>query len=123
MPRRPIRETPFWQAYHRSRYAILFYALLLTLLVMPIVTTFGLPAVLIRLLVATSLFAAVMPNSERRTRLALFAAVLVLIATGWLADYGLVPLNPGVVPVLVGLVYWFVYLRTSDGTRAGPKHT
>ena len=32
--RRPIRETPFWQAYNRSRYAILFYALLLTLLLM-----------------------------------------------------------------------------------------
>ena len=104
MVRRPIRETPFWQAYNRSRYAILFFALLATILIAPVVTTFGLPAVLIRFLLAASLFAAVMPNSTRRTRVTLFAIVLVLVAVRWLADYDLLPVNPGVMPALIGLV-------------------
>ena len=50
--RRPIKETAFWQAYNRSRYAILFYALLLTLLVMPIATTIGLATGLLKFLLA-----------------------------------------------------------------------
>ena len=104
MPRRPLRETPSWQAYHRSLYAILFFALLLTLLIAPVITTFGLPAVLIRLLLAASLFAAVMPNATRRTRVTLFAVVVMLVAVRWLADYNLIPLNPGLMPALIGLV-------------------
>ena len=104
MPRRTLHETPVWQAYVRSRYAILFYALLATLLIVPIVTTFGLPAMLIRFLVAASLFAAVMPNATRRTRVILFSALVLLVAAGWLGDYGLLPINPGVMPALVGLV-------------------
>ena len=47
---RRIRETPFWQAYDRRRYGILFYALLLTLAVMPAAPAIGLPPILIKLL-------------------------------------------------------------------------
>ena len=104
MPRRRIPEIPFWQAYNRSRYAILFYALLITLLIAPVITTFGLPAVLLRFFLAASLFAAVMPNATRRTRITLAAVVLVLVAARWLTDFGVVPLNPGVMQVLIGLV-------------------
>jgi len=104
MVRRPIQDTPVWQAYNRKRYAILFYSLLLTMIAMPVVTTFGLPAVLIRLLLAASLFAAVMPNATRRTRVTLFVVVLFLVALRWLADYDLIPLNPGLMPALIGLV-------------------
>jgi hypothetical protein len=77
--RGPIRENPLWQAYDRLRYAILFYTLLLTLVMMPLATTLGLPAVLIKLLVGACLLTAVMPNATRRTRQILFAAVLLLI--------------------------------------------
>src|SRR6187551_2455937 len=98
MVRRPIQDTPVWQAYNRKRYAILFYSLLLTMIAMPVVTTFGLPAVLIRLLLAASLFAAVMPNATRRTRVTLFVVVLLLVVVRWLADYDLIPLNPGLMP-------------------------
>jgi len=77
--RRPIRESAFWQAYERSRYAILFYALLVTLLAAPIAAAFGLPGVLSKLLVSASLLAAVMPNATKRTRQALLIGVLLLI--------------------------------------------
>jgi len=76
---RPIRENAAWLAYQRTRYAILFYALLLTLLVMAAVTAMGLPAVLIRLLLGACLLAAVMPNATRRTRRWLLAATLLLL--------------------------------------------
>ena len=69
---RRIRETPFWQAYDRRRYGILFYALLLTLAVMPAAPAIGLPPILIKLLLAVSLVAAVMPNATRRSRYAFF---------------------------------------------------
>ena len=65
-PRRPLRETSAWQAYGASRYAILFFALLLTLAVMPAAPAIGLPPVLIKLLLAASLLAAVMPNATRQ---------------------------------------------------------
>jgi len=102
-PRRPIRETPFWQAYDRRRYAILFYALLVTLLAMPIATTMGLPTIVIKVLLGACLFAAVMPNSSKRTRLGLFAAVLLLVFAKTGADQGFLPLDSGLVLALVGL--------------------
>ena len=83
-----IRATSLWQAYHRRRYAILFYVLLLTLLAMAVVTAFDLPALLIRLLVGSCLLAAVMPNATKRTRLLLLATVLLLILAQFLPDRG-----------------------------------
>src|SRR4051812_21032682 len=66
-----IRESRFWLSYQRQRYAILFYALLLTLIAMPIATTMNLPATLIRLMLGACLLAALLPNATRRTRTAL----------------------------------------------------
>jgi len=82
--RRPVRDSRLWQAYQRTRYAILFYALLLTLLVIAAVTAVGLPAVLIRVLLSACLLAAVMPNATRRTRRWLLAATLLLVAAQFL---------------------------------------
>jgi uncharacterized membrane protein YidH (DUF202 family) len=101
--RRHVRDSPFWQAYGRRRYAILFYALLLTLLVMPVITTFGLPAGLIRTLLAACLFAAVMPNATRRTRVGLFLAVLLLVIARIASDSGYLHVNPGLTLSLVGV--------------------
>jgi hypothetical protein len=98
-----IRDTRFWQAYDQRRYAILFYALLLTMLIMPGVTTFGLPAVLIKLLLGVSLVAAVMPNSTRNSRWILLTAILLLVAARAASDHGFLPVNPAVLLVLVGL--------------------
>lgn len=101
--RQSIRDTRFWQAYDQRRYAILFYALLLTMLIMPGVTTFGLPAVLIKLLLGVSLVAAVMPNSTRNSRWILLTAILLLVAARAASDHGFLPVNPAVLLVLVGL--------------------
>jgi hypothetical protein len=102
-PRRPLRETSFWHAYDRSRYAILFYALLLTLVVMPIVITLGLPALLIKILVGLCLLAAVMPNATRRTRQVLFAAVLLLILIQFLPNRASLSARPAYVLTLIGV--------------------
>src|SRR3954447_22798198 len=101
--RRPIGESRSWRAYHRRRYAILFYALLLTLMVMPIVTAIGLPAVLLRLLLTASLFAAVMPSATRRTRSVLFSGLVLLAFARSASERGLVDVDPALVLILVGL--------------------
>jgi Ion channel len=100
--RRSIRDTPFWRAYHESRYAILFYALLLTLLVMPVAVSIGLPSILVKILIGGCLCAAVLPNATRRNRQLLLGAVVVLIITRIAADYGDLPVNPGVPIAIVG---------------------
>ena len=101
--RPPIRESWFWLAYDRRRYAILFYALLLTLLVMPIATTVGMPALLIRLLLGVSLFAAVMPNSTRRTRWTLIGAILLLVFARFASEQRYLPFRPAFVLAVIGL--------------------
>jgi hypothetical protein len=100
--RRSVRETPFWQAYNSSRYAILFYALLITLLVMPIASTIGLPTSVIRLLVGTCLLSAVMPNATKHTRVVVFAGVAILIAARFASESDAVPLDSGIMLAIVG---------------------
>lgn len=101
--RRPIKDTAFWQAYNHSRYAILFYALLLTLLVMPVTTAVGLGSGFIKFLVAICLLAALMPNDTRRNRHMLLGVVAGLIAVRFLSDYGYLPVNSGLALALGGV--------------------
>ena len=112
MRRLPIRENAFWQTYGRARYAILFYALLLTLIFMPAATTIGMPAVLIKLMLAASLLAAVLPNAGPRSRFLLFAAIGALFLAQLASSYGYLPLNSGLVLTLGGLIG----LLAADGT-------
>lgn len=73
--------------YLCRRYTILFYVLLLTMVAVPLITTFGLTGALIELLLAASLLAAVMPfGAVRSRRRLLIATVLVWVArpmTAW----------------------------------------
>jgi len=101
-PRRVIRESRFWQAYERSRYTILFYSLLATLIAMPLATTIGLPTILLRILVASSLFAAVMPNATRRTRNLLLSAVALLLAARFASLQGYLNVDSALLLILVG---------------------
>jgi hypothetical protein len=101
--RRPIKETAFWHAYNGSRYAILFYALLLTLLIMPIATAIGLATGLLKFLLAGCLFAAVMPNATRRSRRWFFVAVLLLVLARMASEAGYLRVNSALVLALVGL--------------------
>jgi hypothetical protein len=102
--RRAIKDARFWTAYNRSRYEILFYALLLTLVVMPTASTIGLPPILIKFLLAACLFAAVMPNATRRSRYILLGAVAALIVARFLSDYGYLPVKSALTLALGGVV-------------------
>jgi hypothetical protein len=77
--RLPRRAPLLWQTYHRLRFTILFYVLLLFLVMMPIVTTFGLPGLFMKLQVGACLLAAVMPNATRRTWRAMVVALSLLV--------------------------------------------
>jgi hypothetical protein len=113
--RRPqIRETPFWQAYNRSRYAVLFYVLLLTLVLIPIGTTIGLPSLLIKLLIGACLCAAVMPSSTKRTRYTFFVAVLLLVLARIVSESDAVPVNAGLLVALVGFVGLFAAAKSLE---------
>jgi len=68
-------------AYLRRRYTVLFYVLLLTIVAVPLITTFGLTGALIELLLAASLLAAVMPVGTARSR----QALLTVTALVWVA--------------------------------------
>ena len=97
-----IRESPFWQAYHEHRYAILFYALLLTLILSPVAAAIGLPGAVIKILLAACLFAALMPNATKRTRTALVTAISLLVLARFVSELDSVPVNLGVVLAVVG---------------------
>lgn len=99
---RRIRESWFWRTYQDLRYAILFYALLLTMIIMPIATTIGLPALLIRLLLGACLLAAIMPNATKRTRTLLASAVLLLVFARLASGQGYLPVDSGLVLAIVG---------------------
>lgn len=101
--RRQIKESAFWQAYNRRRYAILFYALLVSLIAMPAASTLGLPQILVKLLVAACLLAAVMPNVPRGRRNLLLASILLLIVLRFVAEPDEVPISFGPILALYGL--------------------
>jgi hypothetical protein len=100
--RRPIRETRFWQWYNHYRYTILFFALLMTLIIIPIAATIGLPVIIIRLLLGTCLLTAVMPSATKHTRIAVLAGVVLLIAARLVSESNEVPVNPGILLAVVG---------------------
>lgn len=101
--RQAIRETAFWQAYNRHRYAVLFYSLLVSLVAIPAAGALGLPQLMIKLLVAACLLAAVLPNVSRGRRNLLMALILLLIALRFLAEPDEVPINFGPILALYGL--------------------
>ena len=101
--RHPIRETRMWQSYDSSRYAILFYSLLIMLVLLPASSSFGFPQFLIKLLVAACLVAAVMPNASKSQRWIFLAAILALVVLRFAAERDDVPINFGPILALYGL--------------------
>jgi voltage-gated potassium channel len=77
----------WWRAYLRHRYGILFYSLLLTLIAIPIVKTFGDATELVSLqvLVGLNLLAAVLPLENRKGHwivpVILLAAILLRVGS------------------------------------------
>jgi hypothetical protein len=74
---------PLGRTYLSRRYAILFYTLLLTMVVAPLVTALQLTGGFIELLLAANLIAAVMPISAAISR----RALLTLIGLLWVARF------------------------------------
>lgn len=73
------RDGRFWRDYQRHRYQILFFALLFTLVAMPIATFFQWGSTAIELLFGASLMAAVAPLTTTRSRRIMLAAVVLLL--------------------------------------------
>ena len=124
--RRALHHSAAWQTYQRLRYTILFYTLLLTLLMMPLAATLGLPAILIKLLVAACLLAAVMPNATTRTRWVLLAAMLLLALAQFVpegGDFFHLTYSLRVVGALVGLAATAGTLRFAISTKEVRQET
>ena len=124
--RRPIHQSALWQTYQRLRYTFLFYTLLLTLLMMPLAATLGLPAVLIKSLVGACLLAAVMPNATRRTRWVLLVAMMLLVVARFVpegAEFANVTFYLKVVGALIGLAATYGTLRFAISTKEVRQET
>ena len=118
--RRPIRDQIVWRAYGRRRYALLFYALLLMLVLTPIAAALGLPQYLIRLLCGFALVAAVMPNETGRNRYLLLAVILMIVIVRFASERDDVPISPGSMLGLfgaIGLLAAAAALKTVVTTR------
>ena len=96
--------TSLWQAYARSRYAILFYALLSMMVATPVLNRLGFPPLAIKLLIAACLLLAVLPNATKRSRTALLGTLLLLIVVRFAAERDDVPINFGPVLALYALI-------------------
>jgi hypothetical protein len=100
---RPTREPWLWRTYERLRYTILFYALIVFLLTMPILTTLGLSGLLLRIQVGACLVAAIMPNATRRTWRLLLGAVSLLVLAQIVPGRGNLSATPAFVLGLTAL--------------------
>jgi len=69
----------WWRAYLQYRYAVLFYSLILTLLVGPLLKAIGVHGNFVELFVGLNLVAATVPLERRRGRWVLPAIVLLAI--------------------------------------------
>lgn len=116
----------YGRSYLEHRYMILFYTLLFTLMVSPLLATFGMSGTLIESLLAVCLLAAILPIVEERHK----TALLVVMAIAWLARpltawLGLETLSMVTLGVwtLIGLLAAAAALRFAmHGSKIGAEH-
>ena len=113
--REQSRDSSIWKAYHKRRYAVLFYALLLTLVLIPATAVLGFGQTMIRLLCGLALIAAVMANQTRRNRYVLLAGVLLVVVARIASERDDVPISAG---SMVGLFGVIGLLAAAAGLRA-----
>ena len=93
--------TRWWRIYLRHRYGVLFYSLLLTLIVAPILKAIGMSGGLLQLFLALNLLAGALPIESRKGRWVLpailLAAILIRILSVQAGHVGL---------STAGLVFW-----------------
>ena len=92
-----------WQTYARSRYTVLFYALLSMLVAMPVVNFFGLPSWTMKGVVAVCLVLAVLPNATKRNQAIFLATIFLLIVARFLSERDDVPIDFGPILALYAL--------------------
>jgi Ion channel len=120
------RQRTLARAYLSWRYAILFYTLLVTMVVSPLVAAFDWNGALIEFLLAANLLAAVMPvNSGHNRRLLLAAMALVglaRLATAWF-EHPLISAATLSIWTLIGLIAAATALRFSmRATQVDGEH-
>jgi voltage-gated potassium channel len=104
----------WWRAYLRHRYAVLFYSLVLTLVVAPILKAIGMPGTFLQLFLGLNLLAAVVQFESRKGRWVLPAILLaaVLLRIGSLqAGYAELSTLSLFLWTAIGLYAVFVALR------------
>jgi hypothetical protein len=102
--RRAIAKSRFWRDYHRHRYEVLFYSLLLMLIAMPVAPLIGMPAIAMKLLLGACLLAAVLPEATKSTRYLFIALIFILVFARYAADQEWIPVDSGWVLGAYGLI-------------------
>ena len=97
-------ERGMWKIYHQRRYAVLFYALLLMLIVTPIAAALGFPRGVVRGLAGVVLIAAVMPNALRHHRTVSLFAITSVVLVYLASEREDVPINEGSMTGVFGVI-------------------
>jgi voltage-gated potassium channel len=99
-----IADSSLWRTYLESRYSLLFYLLLLMLVATPTAAMLGIPQGVMKAFAGVVLLAAVMPNATKRTGQILFVSVVLIVVLRMLSEEGELPVAPGLVLALGGVV-------------------
>lgn len=97
-------DSSVWKAYHQRKYAVLFFSLLLTLVLIPLAGVLGFGQTLIRLLCGLALVAAVMTNQTKRNRYFLLFGVILVVVVRIASERDDVPISAGSTLGLVGAI-------------------
>ena len=97
-------ERQIWRIYDQRRYAVLFYALLLMLVVTPVAAAFGFPRSVVRGLAGIVLIAAVMPNALRYNRTITLLAITSVVIVYLASEREDVPINEGSMTGVFGII-------------------
>lgn len=102
--RKLSRESSIWQSYYKSKYAVLFYSLLLTLVLTPAAAVLGFGQTIIRVVCGLALIAAVMTNETKRNRYTLLIGAILVVVVRVASERDDVPVSAGSMLGLFGVI-------------------
>ena len=102
--RKLSRESSIWKSYYKSKYAVLFYSLLLTLVLTPAAAVLGFGQTIIRLVCGLALIAAVMTNETKRNRYILLIGLILIVVVRVASERDDVPISAGSMVGLFGVI-------------------
>ena len=102
--RKLSRESSIWKSYYKSKYAVLFYSLLLTLVLTPAAAVLGFGQTIIRLVCGLALIAAVMTNETKRNRYILLIGLILIVVVRLASERDDVPISAGSMVGLFGVI-------------------